>query len=67
MTKLIQRERRHLEIAFESSIAIVKLAGAQDSEELTRLSKLIIEGKLTFDDAVQIVITGCTVALPIKK
>lgn len=67
MTKLSQRERRHLEIAFESSIAIVKLAGAQDSEQLNGLRKLIIEGELTIDDAVQIVIRRCTVALPIKK
>lgn len=64
MTKLTQSELRHLEIAFESSIAIVKLAGARDSEELTGLSKLIIEGKISFDDAVQIVITGCTVEFP---
>lgn len=67
MTKLSQSERRHLEIAFESSRAIVELAGLQASEELPSLRERIIEGELTFDEAVQIVLTGRVVAKPIKK
>lgn len=67
MTKLSKIKRRHLEIAFESSSAIVKLAGLQEAEELTGLQKRIIEGELTFDEAVQIVLTGFAGAFPIKK
>lgn len=67
MTRLSQRDRRHLEIAFESANAIVKLAGLQGSEDITGLRERIIEGELTFDEAVQIVLKGYAVALPIKK
>lgn len=67
MTKLSERERRHLELAFESSHAIVKLAGLRESEELSGLCKRVIEGELTFDEALKIVLTRRTVALPIKQ
>lgn len=63
MKKLSQSERRHLELAFESSCAIVKLAGLQDHEEFAGLRKRIIEGELTFDEAVQIVLARYAVAL----
>lgn len=67
MPKLTQRERRHLEIAFESSSAIVKLAGLQEPEEQTGLHKRIIEGELTCAEAVQILLTQFSLAIPIKK
>lgn len=67
MTRLSERERRHLELAFESSIAIVKLAGQEDSEDLTDLRERIMEGELTFDEAVRIALTGAAVESRIKK
>jgi len=60
MTIVSQDERRHLELAFESSYAIVKLAGLEGDGKLTELRKRIIEGELTYDEAVQTVLTGPT-------
>lgn len=67
MTELSQRERKHLEIAFESSNAIVKLAGLQESHVFSYLEKQILDGELTFDEAVQNVVMASAVALPVKK
>lgn len=64
--KISQRDRKHLEIAFESSGAIVNLAGLQGSEQYTFLFKQIIDGELTFDEAALIVLTACAVKPPIK-
>lgn len=62
-----QYERKHLETAFESSGAILKLAGMQESERSNYLCKQVIDGELTFDEAVQIVLTGRVIKLPVKK
>lgn len=56
MLILSQGERRHLELAFESSYAIVKLAGLEGDQELYGLRKRIIAGELCFDEAVQILL-----------
>jgi len=50
-----QGERRHIELAFQSSYAIVKLSGLEGSDELTGLRDRIIAGELSFDEAVQLV------------
>lgn len=52
----IKREQRHLELAFESSEAIVRLEGLNDSEESKELQQRIIAGELSFEEAVQIVL-----------
>lgn len=67
MTRLSHSARRHLEIAFDSSCAIVKLAGLQSSKDLASLRNQIIEGELTFDEAVQIVSKECAISLSTKK
>ena len=56
MPTLSQSERRHLELAFKSSYAIVKLAGLEGNEELHELRERIIAGELCFDDAVLILL-----------
>lgn len=67
MAKLNSTNLRLLELAFESSCAIVKLAGLQESKELTGLREQIIDGELSFDEAVQIVAAKRTVVSPTKK
>lgn len=56
MPVISQEQRRHLELAFESSYDIVKLAGLEGSDELSGLRERVIAGELDFDDAVQIVL-----------
>ena len=53
MNPEIQHQRRFLELAFESSYAIVKLSGLEGSEELDGLRDQIIAGELSFEEAVQ--------------
>lgn len=67
MKKLSQYERKHLELAFESSRDILQLAGLQESEQSNYLCKQVIDGELTFAEAVQIVLTGRVVRLPVEK
>lgn len=52
----IKREQRYLELAFESSDAIVRLAGLNESDESKELQQRIISGELGFEEAVQIVL-----------
>ena len=56
MIMLSQDDRRYLELAFDSSYAIVKLAGLEGNEELSEIRERIIAGELDFDEAVQIVL-----------
>ena len=53
---LLDEASRHLEVAFESSTAIVKLSGFELSQRSLELKERIVAGELTFDEAVQIVI-----------
>jgi hypothetical protein len=53
---LLDEASRHLEVAFESSTAIVKLSGFELSQRSLGLKERIVAGELTFDEAVQIVI-----------
>lgn len=67
MVKLNRTNRRLLELAFESSCAILKLAGLQESKEISGLREQIIDGELSFDEAVKIVAAKRTVVSPIEK
>jgi hypothetical protein len=56
MTSATKIERRHLELAFESSVAILKLEGFSDSEESKELQQRVILGELSCEEAVQVVL-----------
>jgi hypothetical protein len=67
LAKLNRTNRRHLEIAFESSCAIVRLAGLKESKEFADLHEQIIAGELSVHEAVQIVVAKYTVVFPRGK
>lgn len=52
----IKSEQRHLELAFESSDAIVRLEGLNESDESKELQQRIIAGELSIEEAVQLVL-----------
>lgn len=56
MTTAITRNRRHLELAFESSNAILMLEGLNANEESKEMQQRIISGELNFEEAIQIVL-----------
>lgn len=64
MTASTKRERRHLELAFESSTAIVMLEGLESNEESRELQQRIVAGELDFDEAVQVVLQRVRVPRP---
>jgi hypothetical protein len=51
-----------LELAFESSAAILRLAGFEENEETKELKQRIIAGELSIDEAVQIALERARVA-----
>lgn len=51
-----------LKLAFESSTAILRLAGFEENEESKELKQRIIAGELSIDEAVQIVLERARVA-----
>lgn len=51
-----------LQLAFESSVAILKLAGFEENEESKELKQRIIAGEISIDAAVQIVLERVSVA-----
>lgn len=53
---LIEDNSRHLELAFESSAAIVALAGFEQSERSIELRQRIAAGELSFDKAVDLIL-----------
>jgi hypothetical protein len=53
---LLDDERRHLELAFESSAAIVNLSGFEQSQRSLEIRSRVVAGELSFDDAVQIIL-----------
>ncbi|KFC76193.1 hypothetical protein [Massilia sp. LC238] len=57
MQTVSMEERRHLELAFDSSYGIVKLSGLEGGEELAGLREQIIAGELSFDEAVRVVLS----------
>ena len=56
MTAATKRERWHLQLAFESSNAILMLEGLHANEASNELQQRILTGELEFEDAIQIVL-----------
>lgn len=48
--------RRHLELAFESSNAILMLEGLTANEESKEMQQRIISGEVSFEEAIRIVL-----------
>lgn len=48
--------RRYLELAFESSDAILKLEGLTANEESKEMQQLIISGEVSVEEAIRIVL-----------
>lgn len=56
MTAATTPNRRYLELAFESSNAILMLEGFTANEESKELQERIISGEVSFEEAIQIVL-----------
>lgn len=59
-----KHKRWHLELAFESSDAIIRLEGLKESAEFKELQQQIIAGALNFEEAVQIVLRRAHASRP---
>lgn len=53
-------DQRHLQLALDSSAAIVRLAGFEKSEQSKELDQRILTGEISFDEAVQVVLDMAT-------
>lgn len=64
MNATTKRERRHLELAFESSTAIVALEGLEQTDHSRDIQQRIISGDLDFDQAVQLTLNRISALQP---
>lgn len=67
MTVATEHQRPHLELAFESSTAILALEGFNDNEESKELQQRILAGELDFEAAIRVAMNRARArALPLE-